>query len=103
MSHESAHFFTKQPFSFQNSGCSLISVYAFVPSNQGYCDLHTQRMTMKVCMHKKTAKPFQSNPVQKHCYLIIDRSYMTETMLIVILSTNAPTMRIKIKAKKKKQ
>ena len=98
MSHESAHFFTKQPFSFENSGCSLISVYAFVPSNQGYCDLHTQHMTME-----KTAKRFQSNPVQKHCYLIIDRSYMTETMLIVILSTNAPTMIIKIKAKKKKQ
>ena len=50
-------------------------------------------------MHaQRTTKPFQSNPVQKHCYMIIDRSNMTETMLIVILSTNAPTMRIKIKA-----
>ena len=35
MSHESAHFFTKQPFSFENSGCSLSSVDAFVLSNQG--------------------------------------------------------------------
>ena len=50
-------------------------------------------------MHaQRTTKPFQSNPIQKHCYMIIDRSYMTETMLTVILSTNAPTKRIKIKA-----
>ena len=58
-------------------------------------------------MHaQRTTKPFQSNPIQKHCYMIIDRSYMTETMLIVILSTNAPTKRTKIKAinnKKKKK
>ena len=39
-------------FPFENSGCSLISVYAFVQSNQGNCDLHTQHMILKVCMHK---------------------------------------------------
>ena len=89
-SHQSAHFFTKQPFPFENSGCSLISVYALVQSNQGYCDLHTQHMIMKVCMHKVLLNRFRAT-YPKHCYMIIGSSYMTEKMLIVILSTNAPT------------
>ena len=96
-SHQSAHFFTKKPFPFENSGCSLISVYALVQSNQGYCDLHTQHMIMKVCMHKVLLNRFRAT-YPKHCYMIIDSSYMTEKMLIVILSTNAPTKRMKFKA-----
>ena len=35
--------------------------------------------------------------------MIIDRSYMTEKMLIVMLSTNALTKRMKIKAITKKK
>ena len=42
---------TKQPFSFENSGCSLISNHASAQSNLGYCDLHTQHMNMIVCVH----------------------------------------------------
>ena len=62
-------------------------------------------MIMKVCMHKVLLNRFRAtNP--KHCCMIIDSSYMTEKMLIVILSTNAPTKRMKFKAiteKKKKK
>ena len=62
MSHESAYFFKKQPFSFENSGCSLSSVDAFVLSNQGKCDLHTQHMIMMVCMHKELLNRFRATP-----------------------------------------
>ena len=54
-------------------------------------------MIMKVCMHKVLLNRFKST-YPKHCYMIIDSSYMTEKMLIVILSTNAPTKRMKFKA-----
>ena len=54
-------------------------------------------MIMKVCMHKVLLNRFTAT-YQKHCYMIIDSSYMTEKMLIVILSTNAPTKRMKFKA-----
>ena len=54
-------------------------------------------MIMKVCMHKVLLNRFRAtNP--KHCCMIIDSSYMTEKMLIVKLSTNAPTKRMKFKA-----
>ena len=54
-------------------------------------------MIMKVCMHKVLLNRFRAtNP--KHCCMIIDSSYMTEKMLIMILSTNAPTTRMKFKA-----
>ena len=61
-------------------------------------------MIMKVCMHKVLLNRFRAT-YPKHCYMIIDSSYMTEKMLIVILSTNAPTKRMKFKAitEKKKQ
>ena len=58
--HESAHFFTKQPFSFENSVCSLISVHDFVQSNQGYCNMHKQHLIMKVCMHKVLLNHFRA-------------------------------------------
>ena len=86
-SHEAAHFFTRQPFSFENSVCSLISVHDFVQSNQGYCNMHKPHMIMKVCMHKVLLYHFRAT-YPKYCYMIIDRSYMTKKMLIVILSTN---------------
>ena len=54
-------------------------------------------MIMKVCMHKVLLNRFRAT-YPKHCYMIIDSSYMTEKMLIVILSTNAPTKRMKFKA-----
>ena len=54
-------------------------------------------MIMKVCMHKVLLNRFKAT-YPKHCYMIIDSSYMTEKMLIVILSTNAPTKRMKFKA-----
>ena len=54
-------------------------------------------MIMKVCMHKVLLNRFTAT-YPKHCYMIIDSSYMTEKMLIVILSTNAPTKRMKFKA-----
>ena len=54
-------------------------------------------MIMKVCMHKVLLNRFRAT-YPKHCYMIIGSSYMTEKMLIVILSTNAPTKRMKFKA-----
>ena len=54
-------------------------------------------MIMKVCMHKVLLNRFRAT-YPKHCYMIIESSYMTEKMLIVILSTNAPTKRMKFKA-----
>ena len=61
-------------------------------------------MIMKVCMHKVLLNRFRAT-YPKHCYMIIDSSHMTEKMLIVILSTNAPSKRMKFKAitEKKKQ
>ena len=83
----------------------LFQFMRFIQSNQAYCDLHTQHMIMKVCMHKVLLKCFRAT-YPKHCYMIIDSGYMTEKMLIVILSTNAPTKIMKFKAiteRKKKQ
>ena len=54
-------------------------------------------MIMKVYMHKVLLNRFRAT-YPKHCYMIIGSSYMTEKMLIVILSTNAPTKRMKFKA-----
>ena len=54
-------------------------------------------MIMKVCMHKVLLNRFRAT-YPKYCYMIIDSSYMTEKMLIVILSINAPTKRMKFKA-----
>ena len=54
-------------------------------------------MIMKVCMHKVLLNRFRAT-YPKHCYMKIDSSYMTEKMLIVILSINAPTKRMKFKA-----
>ena len=54
-------------------------------------------MILKVCMHKVLLNRFRAT-YPKHCYMIIDSCYMTEKMLIVILSTNAPTKRMKFKA-----
>ena len=61
-------------------------------------------MIMKVCMHKVLLNRCRAT-YPKQCYMIIDRSYVTEKMLIVMLSTHALTKRMKIKAitKKKKQ
>ena len=59
-------------------------------------------MIMKVCMHKVLLNRSRAT-FQKHSYMIIVRSYMTEKMLIVILSTNAPIKRMKIKAITKKK
>ena len=49
---------TKQPFSFENNGCSLISNHASAQSNLCYCALQTQHMNMHA---QSTTKPFQSN------------------------------------------
>ena len=51
---------SKQPFSFENSSCSLISNHASAQSILGYCALHTGYE--HDCMHaQSTTKPFQSN------------------------------------------
>ena len=53
---------TKQPFSFENSGCSLISNHASAQSNLCYCALHTHTAYEHDSMHAQSAtKPFQSN------------------------------------------
>ena len=59
-------------------------------------------MIMKVCMHKVLLNRCRAT-YPKQCYMIIDRSYMTEKMLIVMLSTNALTKRIENKAITKKK
>ena len=74
---------TKQPFSFENSDCSLISIHASTQSNLGYCYLHTQHMNMIACMHRVGLNRFRAT-CPKHSYMIIALSYMTEKMLIVI-------------------
>ena len=74
---------TKQLFSFENSGCSLISNQSSAQSNLGYCYLHTQHMNMIACMQKVRLNRLRAT-CPKHCYMIIVLSYMTEKMLIVI-------------------
>ena len=74
---------TMQLFSFENSGCSLISNHASAQSNLGYCYLHTQHMNMIACMHRVRLNRFGAT-CPKNCYMIIVQSYMTEKMLIVI-------------------
>ena len=68
---------TMQLFSFENSGCSLISNHASAQSNLGYCYLHTQHMNMIACMHRVRLNRFRAT-CPKHCYMIIVQSYMTE-------------------------
>ena len=74
---------TMQLFSFENSGCSLISNQASAQSNLGYCCLHTQHMNMIACMHRVRLNRFRAT-CPKHCYMIIVQSFMTEKMFIVI-------------------
>ena len=61
---------TKQPFSFENSGCFLISNHASAQSNLCYCDLHTQHMNMIVYMHRVRLNRFRAT-CPNHCYMII--------------------------------
>ena len=61
---------TKQPFSFENSGCSLISNHASAQFNLGYCTLHTHHMNMIACMHRVRLISF-GRICPKHCYMII--------------------------------
>ena len=52
---------TKQLFSFENSGCSLISNHSSAQSNLGYCYFAHTAYEHDSMHAKSTTKPFQSN------------------------------------------
>ena len=76
--------YTKQLFSFENSGCSLMPVHASAQSNLGYCYLPTQHMNMIACMHRVRLNRFRAT-CPKHCYMIIVLSYLTEKKMLIVI------------------